>query len=162
MLTIDEARSLLPFTRATLDLELERQSTVQEQIGRELAKASRTLAQRKDDMEHAEYEQMRAASRSSEQRVTVEVKKGLARSSTSWMAARALYQQAQQEVDEWQTMLDAWVSRGFHVKALAELLTNNQNYSASVTRVDIKLPTRSQIRDAVSRAEGGMKRRSSG
>lgn len=159
-LTLTELRERLPIDKHDLDNELMRQSAVQEEVARNLAAAVRLLAKAKDDMEEAEFEQMTRAARDSADKLTVEAKKGRARMSAQWKNCRTAYQAAQQEVDEWQAALDAWVSRGYDLRKLADVVQLVQ-YQGDSTRTHRDRDLRRMMREAAAPASM-LKRRSSG
>lgn len=151
MIKIDEFRVMLRINKHDLDTELIRHAETQEHIGRELAWRERQLSEFKDIMESIEHDKVNAA-KDSAVKVTVEQAKGEARKHPAWRAARGNYQGLQQDVAEWQQLIDAWRTRGFNLKTLADLYTSKYYERDSVS-------SRDEQRAAVRQASNALPRR---
>lgn len=122
MIKIEEFRRMLKINKHDLDTELIQHAETQEHIGREIAWRERQLAEFKDAMESIEHDKVNEA-KGAATKLTAEQAKGEARKTPGWRAARSNYQGLGQDVAEWHALLEAWKTRGYNLKTLADLYT---------------------------------------
>lgn len=118
---LDQLRRMLPVDKNNLDEELERQAHIQDVIGRKVAQLGTVCNQAKDvyatacarltnDLGQCEGRKL------TKDQVEAQVQRHPERCRT-WDA----YQRARQELEEWQSLLDAWRGRSFLMTNLTHL-----------------------------------------
>lgn len=157
----EQFRAMLPIDKGNLDAALEVHAETHEHIAREVARAARNVAVCKDTMERTEAEQTRDSFNQYE-KATVDQRKGIARASRPWRAAREAYQDAVELHEQWAGLLSAWTTRGFKLKDLADLYVAEYfQRSSSITHVlgTSDRDLRRLIRDATQASSPTTKRR---
>lgn len=111
-------RSLLRVDKHTLDDVLEVQAQFQDEISRELALANTRMLALKDEMDRSTadaWQDLKA------EKVSDTLAAGLAKKDPERMRRFAAYQEAREYHEQWQGLSEAWKSRGYSIKTLADL-----------------------------------------
>ena len=147
MSNIEFYRSLLHVNKHALDEALEVQAQYQEEIAREVARLGRAAAEAKDKADRLEHSLALEAKQDSP-KLAAEAAKGEARANQHWQNARSNQQARQQELEEWQGLYEAWKQRGFSIKGLAGLYTDQYFAVTSVTGGDSAAVARQRLAEA--------------
>lgn len=118
MATLEQYRKMLTVNRHRLDEELELQSMLMDQIASSVARFNSQQLEAKEDLAKVEA---RIFLELKEDKVSNEAANAEVRKHRERITAWQRYQIARQEYEEWQGLLNAWTSRGYHIKTLADL-----------------------------------------
>lgn len=116
-------RKRLPVSKHALDDALEVHAQYQDEIAEQVAIAGRRAAEAKDDADRIEN-RLTLVAKNEATRLSDVAAKAAARSEEEWQRARAQQQQAQQELEEWQGLLEAWKQKGYSMSKLAQLYSD--------------------------------------
>lgn len=153
MFSIDVFRSMLRVDKHQLDAALEVQSETMERISSHTAVLnSRALELKKalDAEEAAVISELKA----NDAKLSNPLAEKEARRDSRYKAAWREWADARQEHEEWQGLLSAWTARGYNLKTLADLYSNQYFQMTSVTgsgadaRLDAYETRRSAMRQA--------------
>lgn len=163
MATLDQFRGMLRINKLRLDDELEIQAEIQEQIGREVARLSAQVQEAKDALIGAEGEFMDRA-KERDPKATVDQLKGRmvddARRRAAWERLSTL----RLGHDEWDALLQAWITKGYKLADLGALYSSDYFAVRTVSRPDgerrRELDQREeQSREAIQRGQERQQRR---
>ena len=156
-ITLDEVRSRLPVSRYRLDDDIEVQASVQESISARVAELALSCAELKEKLAVTEARLAQEA-RDTHEKISVEGAKGVVIRSTQRQTLVATLQSTKHELTLWEGALEAWKSRGYSLKTLADLYASQYfALSSTSSRSAERTPTpsaesRAQARDSVSAA----------
>lgn len=150
MLDIAYYRSLLRVDRNRLDDQLEQNAQSAEEIGREVARRTRNVADLKRELEVTEANII-ARLKEADSKLSNPIAEKEARGHRDYRAAWTIYQDAKQELEEWEAVKSAWHQRGFDMKALGELYAQQYFVVDSVGHRSRATPetTRAAMRERV-------------
>lgn len=152
-ITLDEIRARLPVSRYRLDDDIEIQASVQETIGARVAELSLRCAELKERLAVTEARVSQEV-RDRYEKISVENAKHVMVRDTNRQQAVALVQSATHELKLWEAALEAWKSRGYSLKTLADLYAS-QYFTLSSTTAHTSFVTelpKKRARESVSAA----------
>lgn len=124
-LSYDSYTKMLRVNKHRLDDELEIQSDVLNEIGEELARQGAREAQAKDDLDSIEAEiYVELTDKASTTKMTKDQAQANIQLDPDRIRLWKAYQIAKTEKARWQSLYEAWKARGFDMKALGQLYTD--------------------------------------
>jgi hypothetical protein len=135
MSTLDNYRNMLRANKLRLDDELEVQAQVQEELGREVARLSARVLELKDELAAVEGE---ALDRFKDQdpRATVDQCKGRMIRDDRRVVAWGKLHQVRLAHDEWDAVLQAWITKGYKLADLGALYAADYFAVRTIARPD--------------------------
>lgn len=151
-ITLEEIRDRLPVSRYRLDDDIEIQASVQESIGARVAELALACAELKEELAVTEARVAQGV-RERHEKISVEnAKHAVVRDPQRTVAVTRL-QSATHELKLWEAALEAWKSRGYSLKTLADLYAS-QYFTLSSTSAPTRRdePSSRRARESVSAA----------
>lgn len=118
--TIDVFRNMLRINKHRLDDELEIQAETQERISSHLARLNSRMLELKKSTDQTEASVI-ARLKDNDAKLSNPLAEKEAKRDREYMSAWQAYQVARQEYEEWLGLYEAWKSRGYQLKTLADL-----------------------------------------
>lgn len=153
-----KARSLLKINKHDLDSELERNAQVGEEIGREVAVANTAQLRLKRDLEATEA-QVIASLKDADAKMTNPIAEKEAKRNPRYLKGWDAYHEARQLYEEWDAIYKSWIGRGYDLKALGQLFSDQYFAINSVTGPAQRDYERDQARAIMRERTGDHSRR---
>lgn len=120
MTTLDQYRTMLPVNKYRLDDELEIQPDIMMRIASSVTVANSRMLEAKDELAREEGE-LSENVKDEEPKATVTMIDSRVKRHARRIRAWQKFQDARQEYEQWNGLLEAWRQKGFSLKTLADL-----------------------------------------
>lgn len=135
MATLDQYRNMLGINKLRLDDELEIQAQIQEQIGRTVAQLSARMLEMKDLLARTESDLIDTL-KERDSKATVDQCKARMLRDPHRVKAWENLQRARLEHDEWDAVLQAWITKGYKLADIGGLYASDYFAIRTIARPD--------------------------